>query len=163
MSEAEQVRVMILCVNEIAETLNGNSFHNLPLIMDSSASGGLSPFWADFVDYQPSNIKLETAAHTNTVIGVGTLMWKFHTISGKTVFVPQVGYHMPKASVRLFSPQSYFRQFGGHGEIFGDNFLMHLADGQTIEFPVDKVTILPLFNGCSCSLTEKRAHGSWVC
>ncbi len=115
MTEAEQVRAMILRVNEIAEKLNGNSIYNLPLIMDSSASGGLSPFWADFVDYQPSNIKLETAAHTNTVTGVGTLMWKFQTTSGKTVFLPQVGYHMPKASVCLFSPQSYFQHFGGHG------------------------------------------------
>ena len=64
----------MLRASKLATQLNGNSFSSLPLILDTGASGGMSPFKADFVEYQPSNIQLDTAAHTNTVQGVGTIM-----------------------------------------------------------------------------------------
>ncbi len=106
-TETEKLHFLILRAHQMSLILNGNSFTSLPLILDTVASGGLSPFKANFVDYQPSNITLETAAHSNTVKGVGTLMWKFQTSKGKVVYLPQVGYEMPTSSVWLFSPQSF--------------------------------------------------------
>ena len=128
---------MILQANKLAKKLNGNSFLNVTLIMDCGASGRLSPFKADFVDYQNSNVKLKTAAHTNTVKGIGTLMWKFTTNRGRTIFIPQIGYHMPQASVRLFSTQAHLKQFCVRGEIDGRKFTLHLPDSDTVDFDID--------------------------
>ena len=99
----------------MAEALNGNTFFNLPLIMDTGASGGLTSFMADFIVYKQCDIKLLMVAHNNTVKGTGTTMWKFESRSGQTAFLPQVSCHMPNASMRLFSPQKYFKKFGGSG------------------------------------------------
>ncbi|KAL7465040.1 hypothetical protein ACHAXS_005363 [Conticribra weissflogii] len=159
MTEEEKMQCLVLRAHQLSSKLNANSFSTLPVILDT----GLSPFEADFVDYQPSNITLETAAHTNTVKGVGTIMWKFTTTSGKTVYLPEVGYHMPALTVRLFSPQSFLQAFGGRGKIGSGKVTLYFEDGDSIEFPLDRATNLPMYHGCSCNSAEKRVHGKQVC
>jgi hypothetical protein len=84
------------------------------LVWDTGASNGLTPFCSDFIDYPPlDGITEKDIARTNSVLGIGTIMWKLPTMKGHPVFIPAVAYHMPDCDIHLFSPQSYFNLHGG--------------------------------------------------
>ena len=90
-------------------------------------------------------------------------MCKFTTTSGKTVFLPQVGYHMPNSTVWMFSPQSFLRSFGGHCKLSGHMATIYLQNGDSVEFRIYQATNLPMYHGCSCTSAEKHAHGQRFC
>ena len=102
------------------------SFHDMPLIWDTWASIGLTPFRSDFVDYQKlNNVTVKDIAHQNKVLGVGTVMWKFITRDGREVFLPLICYHVEYAAIRLMSPQLYFKRHGGYGTGSNHNVTFH--------------------------------------
>ena len=45
------------------------------------------------------------------------------------------GYHIPKAEVRLLSPQVIYKLVGGHGRQTGDSYQLRLGDGTRINAP----------------------------
>ena len=45
----------------------------------------------------------------------GTNLRKFTTTCGTTLYLPDHGYHMPKADIRLDYPQYFIRELGGSG------------------------------------------------
>ena len=52
----------------------------MPVIFDTGASIGLTPFRSDFIDYRVlDNVTVKDIARQNKVLGVGTVMWKFAT------------------------------------------------------------------------------------
>ena len=54
-------------------------------------------------------------------------------------------YYIPQATIRLFSPQSYFQhQQGGHCTVLGQKIQLHLPHDVTLEFPYNKGGNLPL-------------------
>ena len=162
-TQEEVIQALILRANEIARQLNGNDYFSLPLVFDSGASGGLSPFKADFADYQACDIQLAAVTAITKVSGIGTVIYKFVTRSGKVVFIPHVSFHMPSSTVRLFSPQTYFKQFGGSGTMDGTMYSMYLADGEIIDFPIDPHSNLPLAHDCACTAQEKAKYGPRLC
>ena len=95
-----------------------SGFRDMPCIWDTGASIGLTPFKSDFIDYQKlENVHVKDIAQKNKVLGVGTVMWKFFTQSGREVFLPLVCYHVKHAEIRLMSPQQYFKNHGGRAFI----------------------------------------------
>ncbi|KAL7474042.1 hypothetical protein ACHAW6_000041, partial [Cyclotella cf. meneghiniana] len=50
---------------------------NCPLVWDTGASFGLTPFRSDFIDYTECSIKVNDVSKTNTVVGIGTTLHKF--------------------------------------------------------------------------------------
>ncbi len=64
------------------------------------------PFRADFIDYEEVDIDVQDIAHTNKVVGVGTVMWKLTATNRDTVYLPLLCYHLPNADICLLSPQS---------------------------------------------------------
>jgi hypothetical protein len=107
-----------------------------PLIVDSGASCCISPHREDFVTYHDSKVKIKDLSGVNKVSGEGMLEWKVldkfgceHTISIK-------GYHIPRASVRLLSPQYLYQQCKGcHGNQDGDQYIIRLQDGTILQAP----------------------------
>ena len=103
------------------------SFVNCPLIWDTGASYGLTPFRGDFLDYEECNIPVQDISKTNMVIGIGTVMWKFKESNGRTIYLPILCYHLPTADIRLLSPHEYHQLHEGHshlidnGSVFGMN------------------------------------------
>jgi hypothetical protein len=91
------------------------SVTNTMLVWDTGASIGLTPFRSDFIDYlQLDGVTVKDIARTNSVLGIGTTMWKH------PVFIPAVAYHMPDCDICFFSSQSFFNLHGGchcHGSI----------------------------------------------
>ena len=58
-------------------------YNEIPLVWDTGASIGLTPFWSDFIDYMKlENVSVKDTAQKNKVLGVGTVMWKFTTCIG---------------------------------------------------------------------------------
>ena len=46
-------------------------------------------------------------------MGGGTILRKFTTFCGTTLYFPDHGYHMPKANILLESPHYVIRAMGG--------------------------------------------------
>jgi hypothetical protein len=60
--------------------LHGGSrinFKQLPLVWDTGASQGLTPFLKDFIHYETCKIEVNDISKVNHVIGIGTVMYKF--------------------------------------------------------------------------------------
>eukprot|EP00956_Cyclotella_meneghiniana_P028265 scaffold65213_cov39-Cyclotella_meneghiniana.AAC.4 len=87
-----------------------------PLVWDTGASFGLTPFRSDFIDYTECNIPVNDIARTNIVIGLGTTLHRFE-LDGKAFFLPCLSYHLPSAEIRLFSPQTYHTIYGGYSHV----------------------------------------------
>ncbi|MFN9943753.1 MAG: hypothetical protein ACK56I_30195, partial [bacterium] len=75
--------------------------------------------------------------------GIGTAMFKFKAKSGKICYLPMISYHIETVDIRLFSPQCYFKSFGGHAHLTKKNISLHLSNGEIIEVPYDFNTNLP--------------------
>ena len=56
---------------------NQVNYWNCPLVWDTGASFGLSPFRGDFIDYMPCEIPVNDIKSTNIVVGLGTTLHKF--------------------------------------------------------------------------------------
>ena len=74
--------------------------------------------------------------------GAGTILRRYKTRCGFTVCIPTLGYHVPKADIRLESPQSVIGALGGDGHaiVRGCNVEWHLPDGRIIDIGIDPKT-----------------------
>jgi hypothetical protein len=89
----------------------------LPLIVDTGASCCVSPCREDFIEgtYRSSEVKIKDLSGVNKVAGKGMLRWPVQDKFGRVHDIEIQGYHVPNASVRLLSPQSLIKKFGGNG------------------------------------------------
>ncbi len=101
------------------------SFESMPLIWDTGASLGLTPYRADYVDV---NIPVRDGMKTHYVIGIGTVIYKFQNDKGEDVFLPCIAYHLPMGDIRLFSPQTYHQMHDYHSTIDSKRVIMHLKE-----------------------------------
>ena len=63
-------------------------FKGIPLVWDTGASQGLTPFTKDFIHYQKCDIPVKDVSKINRVIGIGTVMYKFRATNGDEIFLP---------------------------------------------------------------------------
>ena len=130
------------CLNLFQSTmgLNNNkrkaTFKDCPLVWDTGASFGLTPFRGDFIDYTECSIAVNDIARTNMVIGMGTTLHKFE-LDGKPLYLPCLSYHLPSAEIRLFSPQTYHMIYGGHSVVQGDKVTKYI-DMLKVEIGINK-------------------------
>ena len=54
-----------------------SNFKRLPLVWDTGASQGLTPFLNDFIHYEECRIQVNDISKVNNVIGICTVMYKF--------------------------------------------------------------------------------------
>ena len=66
-----------------------------PLVWNTGASLGLTPYLADFFDYVEVNNLVKDVAK-NYVVGIGTVINKFQNDKDKDVFLPCIAYHLPQ-------------------------------------------------------------------
>lgn len=150
----------------VYQSMSQSSYHDMPLVYDTGASYGLTPFKADFIDYRPCDIPVKDITKVNRVKGIGTVMYKFVATNGDILFLPGLAYHLESADIRLFSPQTYHQLYGGESRINGDRVLMelqkqpHLSIRHDIDIPIDiNNTNLPLIHNVTCTDAEKKAIG----
>jgi transposase InsO family protein len=107
-----------------------------PLIVDSGASCCISPHREDFVTYHDSKVKIKDLSGVNKVSGEGMLEWKVLDEFGREHTISIKGYHIPRASVRLLSPQYLYQQCKGClGNQDGDQYVIRLQDGTILQAP----------------------------
>ena len=93
--------------NEIGGQGSSNevTFWKCPLVWDTGASFGLTPFHQDFMNYVELSITVNDISKSNTVIGLGTTLHKY-MVNGKPIWLPCLSCHLPSANIHLFSPQT---------------------------------------------------------
>ena len=143
--------------SESEATRKKSTFKSCPLVWDTGASFGLTPFRGDFLDYAECSIPVNDIARTNMVVGIGTTLHKFK-INDDKLFLLCLSYHLPTADVRLFSPQTYHTIYGGHSVVTGDMAKMFI-DSLQIEVEIDhEGSNVPMVHGCSVSPKEMEEH-----
>ena len=136
--------------------LNSMSLTTLPLIVDTGASCCISPSKEDFIDgtYTQSEVKIKDLSGSNRVAGKGMLRWRVMDRFGRTHDIEIEGYHIPRASVRLLSPQCLYKKFGGNGYQDEFKYSMQLTT-HNIEldapYGLANLPILPMNNSPSNS------------
>jgi hypothetical protein len=83
------------------------------LIIYSGASVYISPHKSDFVTYNKSNMKIKDLSSSNHIAGEGIVWWTMQDAHGIQIQIELLGYHMPKADVRLLSPHVLVKTIGG--------------------------------------------------
>jgi hypothetical protein len=120
---------------------------DLPIVIDTGASTSLTPNIADFVgELQLSKTTEITGLNsTSTIKGVGTVEGSSCDVFGTIRVIRTPAYYVPDATIRLFSPQTYFKE-NGHGEcrVNSTGTSLELADGSMLEFPYNRGSNLPM-------------------
>jgi hypothetical protein len=86
---------------------------NSSLVINSGASVCISPHMSDFITYNKSKMKIKDLSFSNHVAGKGIVHWCMKDANDAPIQMELMGYHMPKAEVRLLSPQVLFKTVGG--------------------------------------------------
>jgi hypothetical protein len=119
----------------------------LPIVLDTGASTALTPIRKDFIgDLQEANTpEIRGISSALKVMGTGTIEWDVRDFYGVTRKIFTEALYVPGATIRLFSPQQYFRIHGA-GDLYCDKDYCRLclADGQEMTFPYDIGCRLPL-------------------
>jgi hypothetical protein len=137
------------------------TFKTCPLVWDTGASFGLTPFRGDFIDYTECSITINDIARTNQVVGVGTTLHKFQH-EGRDIFIPCLSYHLPTANIRLFSPQTFHTIYGGHSTVNGDRVEQYI-DHLRIRVDINNHgSNVPMVYGCHVSPQEMKEHGPHI-
>eukprot|EP00956_Cyclotella_meneghiniana_P015030 scaffold22790_cov42-Cyclotella_meneghiniana.AAC.2 len=84
--------------NNVTNRASNITFKTCPLVWDTGASFGLTPFRGDFIDYTECSITINDIARSNQVVGVGTTLHKFKH-NGSYIFIPCLSYHLPTANI----------------------------------------------------------------
>jgi hypothetical protein len=121
---------------------------NLPVVLDTGASTSLTPVLTDFIGpLIPAPIdEIRGLTATTRVIGKGTVQWVLRDYWNVTGVIKTTAYYVPDASIRLFSPQSFFQEHSNSGRcvIQGQKTTMELPDKTVLEFPYNPMSNLPL-------------------
>jgi hypothetical protein len=119
----------------------------LPIVIDSGASISITPNLKDFVsEIKPAGAReLKGLSNSTKVHGVGMVEWTVRDLYGSTRTIRTKAYYVPKATIRLFSPQTYFEE-NKAGSLVMDwkRTKLFLADASELEFPYNQGSNLPL-------------------
>ena len=165
-SNASIPRSDLRVVDGDLDTKRDERYYQTPVVFDSGASFGLTPFYEDFITYEETNIEVKGIGSQNVVVGYGTVLYRCKATDGSTCFIPGLAYHLPTTDVRLFSPQAYFQHYGGDATINSEEVCIHLKKSvtdrnstHTIKLPIDLGCNLPLFRDAACTAFEQKTVG----
>ena len=120
---------------------------DIPIVIDTGASFSLTPFLSDFTSViEPPDVDSLTGLTDKVEVqGVGWVEWSVRDSKGQVALIRTRAYYVPKADIRLMSPQTYF-ELHDAGNAVLDRFGMTLNthDKVTLEFPYHPNSNLPL-------------------
>jgi hypothetical protein len=119
----------------------------MPIVFDTGASFSVTPVRSDFVaDLTKSEVDaMKGLTDSVHVEGMGWVEWSIRDVFGRIHVVRTQAYYVPKASIRLFSPQTYFQQDDSESCTFDkDSLTLTTADGVRLQFPYHPSSNLPL-------------------
>jgi hypothetical protein len=132
-----------------------------PLVVDTGASTSISPKRSDFLTYRESFMSIRDLSSSNTVHGEGLVQWNVIDTAGNEVSLIVEGCHIPKAEVRLLSPQCLLQRDGGHSLQTTEKLTITLDTGKTMDAhycPRSKLPCLKL----ATALTRACMKSLWT-
>jgi hypothetical protein len=118
-----------------------------PIVLDTGASISLTPYREDFMgDIEKCKMKkLNGLTDSTAIMGQGKVAWTIVDVFGVIRTIRATAYYVPDATIRLFSPQTYFQEHNaGSCTIEARRTSLTLADGSTMEFPYQSNNNLPM-------------------
>lgn len=110
----------------------------VPVVIDTGASVSLTPNFKDFIGpVSPPDLKsLQGLGSSSSVQGQGIVEWQIRDVLGTVRTIRTKAYLVQNAPVRLFSPQTYFKE-GGAGNLYVDHQRAELTlhDDSILTFP----------------------------
>ena len=130
-----------------------------PVVIDTGASGSITPLGSDFVDGIINKADLQELKQVNgstDVCGQGEVKWDIEDINGIQRSIRTEAYYVPDAGIRLFSPQVYIGK-NKTAKLIIDytGIRFTLKCGTTMQFPFNKSNNLP-FMLTKKSLTDRK-------
>ena len=120
--------------------------HNTSIVIDTGASTSVSPFKDDFISFQESHSSVVGTGSKAKVEVHGVVRWTIFDSNDIETVVETETIYMPKATVRLYSPQAHFWKHQ-KGSMFVDyKGVKLLLPQQTtlFQFPFHEPSALPL-------------------
>ena len=117
-----------------------------PIVIDTGASICVTPNAADFINgISTGNLpELRGLNHTSQVAGTGLVEWTVVDVNNRVRKIRAWAFYVPDATIRLFSPQSYFQEQGGEElRCTKNETILAMADGEALVFPYNPDTNLP--------------------
>ena len=139
-----------------------------PVVVDSGATASVSYCKEDFITpLSPSPFRqMKGLAETLDVEGRGILWWIVNDDSGHELTIETEAYYVPAMSMRLLSPQAYFRGIRqGHAIVRPDHIqLCWDKENQVLTIPCDPINNLPIVQAGRKEEKKKmlRALANWV-
>lgn len=120
--------------------LNAVDDTNLPIVVDTGASISVTPNIGDFVGPIKTSCcgSLQGLGDTTRVDGEGIMEWQIRDVLGTVRTIRTHGYLVKSAKVRLFSPQTYFKEAEiSSASLYVDHQRTELTlhDGSLLTFP----------------------------
>ena len=113
---------------------------DLPIVIDTGASCTITPTLSDFTSFptKPDTASLGSLTTVQTkVTGQGPIEWDIEDVNGVLKKLRTVSYYVPQATIRLFSPQAYFKANPkGSLTLNINGIFLHMPCGTTLKFPI---------------------------
>lgn len=92
-------------------------FNDMPVVIDTGASVSLTPVLSDFIGpLVPTQLtELKGLTAKTHVVGKGMVEWPIRDYWNVPGVIKTSAYYVPDASIRLFSPQSFFQEHENQG------------------------------------------------
>ena len=133
-----------------------------PVVIDTGASGSITPLGSDFVDGIINKADLKELKQVNgstDVCGQGMVSWEIEDINGVQRSIKTEAYFVPDAGIRLFSPQVYIGKNKTAKLIIDHRGIKFtLKCGTTMNFPFNKSNNLPFMLTKQSLNDRKKSH-----
>ncbi len=120
---------------------------DVPIVIDTGCSMSITPFIEDFVtDIEPlEELEMHGLTDSVTIVGVGTVEWPVRDVFGRVSVLKTRAYHVPKATVRLCSTQTYFQE-SKSGSLLQthEKVILTTSNKTELTFPYQTGSNLPL-------------------
>jgi hypothetical protein len=131
---------------------------DLPIVIDTGASCTITPSLSDFTSKptKPDTATLGSLTTVQTkVTGQGPIEWDIEDVNGVLKKLRTTSYYVPEATIRLFSPQTYFKANPkGSLTLNNEGIFLHMPCGTNLKFPIQAGSNLPIM------LTRQALHRS---
>jgi hypothetical protein len=121
---------------------------DLPIVIDTGASCTITPTLSDFISMPttPDTATLGSLTTVQTkVTGQGPIEWDIEDVNGIFKKLRTTSYYVPEATIRLFSPQAYFKDNPtGSLTLNIDGIILHMPCGTNLKFPIQPGSNLPI-------------------
>jgi hypothetical protein len=117
-------------------------------VIDTGASCTITPSLSDFTSKptKPDTATLGSLTTVQTkVTRQGPIEWDIEDVNGVLKKLKTTSYYVPEATVRLFSPQAYFKANPkGSLTLNIDGIFLHMPCGTSLKFPIQPGSNLPI-------------------